>query len=353
MTKEIEEKFVSDDGYSTAADAVDGAGGKIKAKKADLNKTVDPTADDVAAAPGNVSSKSAYKAAKGARDSVVVKSTPLPEDAEASEEADEIVENVLEIDEAVAALFEGEELSEDFKKKASLIFSAAINEEVTRLVSEETARLAEDTQKQIDEAVSANLSDIVESLDGYLDYVVGEWMEENKLAIEAGIKVEMAESLMDALKETFRSHNIAVDETTVDVVAGLEDDIASLEEKANAHITENISLKAELQTLKAAKVFTDVAEGLTVTQVERLRVLSEKINRDDLDTYATDLETLKESFLSDRKSRTLVESVADEDEGDEVITEEAVAEAAPRRHLDEGVARYVNVFDRVAANRKK
>lgn len=352
MTKELDEKFVSDDGYSTAADAVDGAGGKVKLKRADLKKSVDPTADDVAAAPGNKSSKGAIDGGKGARDSIFVKTIALPEGEETDTDANEIVEEVLEIDEAVASIFEGEDLSEEFKSKATLVFTAAINEEVTRRVAAEAAEITESFQAQLDEAVAVQLDDIVESLDGYLDYAIGEWMEENKLALEQGIKVEMAESLIASLKETFYNHNIEIDEDTIDVVAGLEEEIAELTNAANASINENLALKNELQAIKAQAVFTEATEGLTVTQAERLRVLAEKISHDDLNTYAADLGTLKETFLSTPKTRTLVEStVANEDEGDEVITEEAQAE--PRRHLDESVARYVGVFDRVAASRKR
>lgn len=350
MTKEIEEKFVSDDGYSYVADPVVGAGGAIKAKRADVKKSVDPTADDVAAAPGNKSSKAAKDGDNSARADLVVKTVALPEDADETD-ADEIVENIVEIDESVAALFEGEEISEDFKKKATLIFTAAINEEVSKRVEAEKTRIAEETAASVDEAVNAQLDEILESLDDYLDYVVTEWMEENKLAVESGIKVEMAESLMASLVETFQAHNIAIDEETVDVVSGLEEELAAYKEQTNEAINESIALKAELATLKAAKVFAEATEGLTVTQTERLRVLSEKIAKDDLDSYAADLETLKESFISERKSRVLVESVADEDETDEVITEETVE--TPKRRLDEGVAAYVGVFDRVVASRKK
>lgn len=349
MTKELDEKFVSDDGYSYAADAVDGAGGKIKPKRADVKKSVDPVADDVAAAPGNKSSKGAIDGDGAARKTVVVKSVALPEGEET--DADEIVEEVLEIDEAVAALFEGENLSEEFTTKAKLIFTAAINEEVTRRLEEATASLAEEAEEAIAEAVQENLEDIIESLDGYLNYVVGEWMEENEVALEAGIKVEMAESLMASLVETFYNHNIQIDEDTLDVVAALEEELEEVRGEANASITENIELKNKLHALAAGQVFAEATEGLSVTQAERLRILAEKISNDDLDTYASDLETLKESFLTDRKARTLVESVADEDESDEVITEET--DTAPARRLHEDVAPYVGVFDRVVASRKK
>ena len=334
MTKELEEKIVSDDGYSTAADAVTGAGGAVKSKKADLNKSVDPTADTVnVVAPGNTKGGSPKETT--ARKDLVTKTVALPEGEEGSDEA--IVEEVVEIDEAVAALFEGEELSEDFKKKASLIFSAAIHEAVTAQVEEEVAALKEAFDTELSESVTSAMDEIVESLDGYLDYVVKEWMSENEIAIEAGIKVEMAESFMEGLKGLFYEHNVAIDETTIDVVGSLEAELAEAIATANQTINENVALNSQLAALQAEKVFTEVTEGLTVTQAERLRVLSEKISHDDLTVYASDLKTLKESFFKSAGKKDIVESVATEDEGG-FITEDTVVATSPHATVNAYVA---------------
>ena len=330
MTKELEEKIVSDDGYSTAADAVTGAGGAVKSKKADLNKSVDPTADTVnVVAPGNTKGGSPKETT--ARKNLVTKTVALPEGEEGSDEA------IVEIDEAVAALFEGEELSEDFKKKASLIFTAAIHEAVTSQVDEQVAALKEEFDTQLTESVASAMDEIVESLDGYLDYVVKEWMSENEIAIEAGIKVEMAESFMEGLKGLFYEHNVAIDETTIDVVGSLEAELAEAIATANQTINENVALNSQLAALQAEKVFTEVTEGLTVTQAERLRVLSEKISHDDLTVYASDLKTLKESFFKSAGKKDIVESVATEDEGG-FITEDTVVATSPHATVNAYVA---------------
>ncbi len=330
MTKELEEKIVSDDGYSTAADAVAGAGGAVKAKKADLKKSVDPTADTVnVVAPGNTKGGSPKETT--ARKDLVTKTVALPEGEEGSGEA------IVEIDEAVAALFEGEELSEDFKKKASLIFSAAIHEAVTAQVEEEVAALKEEFDTELSESVASAMDEIVESLDGYLDDVVKEWMSENEIAIEAGIKVEMAESFMEGLKGLFYEHNVAIDETTIDVVGALEAELAEAITTANQTINENIALNSQVTALQAEKVFTEVTEGLTVTQAERLRVLSEKISHDDLTVYASDLKTLKESFFKSAGKKDIVESVATEDEGG-FITEDTVVATSPHATVNAYVA---------------
>lgn len=331
---DVNEKFVSDDGYSTIPDAVDGAGGKVKSKLADLKKSANPNAEGVDAAPGNVSSKGAYKASASARDTVVAKTVALPED---------VTEEVYEIDEAVAALFEGEELSESFKEKAGLIFSAAINEEVSRRLIQETENLQEELSSRIDEEIESRIETIAESLDVYLDRVVENWLDENRLAIESGIKVEMAESLMETLKSAFYEHNIEVNEDTVDIVSGLEEELSSLSKDLNSQINENINLLAELKYLQAEKVFNESVEGLTIAQADRLRVLSEKISYDDLDVYSHDLETLKESFFNTKtKSRSLFETVANEDETDEILVE-----SSKSKTNNPSIAGYLNIFDKI------
>lgn len=261
---------------------VTGAGGEIKKRKGDVMKDVDPKADTVdVVAPGNK----------------VVK-----EDAEGAD--------------SFASLFEGMDLTEDFKSKLSLVFEAAVNEVATAKANEIAESLEEEFQAQLEESVNEAMEDIVENLDNYLDYVVAEWMEENKIAIEAGIKVEMAESFMEGLKSLFYEHNVAIDEETIDVVADLEEELAIMEEKANAAINESIELAEEVKALRAEQVFNEMTEGLTTTQVERFRILSEKLNFEDLESYEDDLATLKESFFK-AKAPVIVEEVEEE-----VLTEE-------------------------------
>lgn len=288
---ELEEKFVSDDGVSTVPDAVTPAGGEIKKKKADVKKAVDPKADTVAKPPMS--------------------------EAEEEEETAVIEEEVISIEESIAEMFEGMDLSEDFKSKVTLVFEAAVNEAATVKINEAVAELEEQFEEQLSESISEAMDEIVENLDSYLDYVVNEWMEENAVAIESGIKVEMAESLMDGLKELFAEHNIEIDDETVDVVAGLEEQVEELTDQANQVINENIELAKEIASLKAEIVFEEVSEGLTVSQKERLKTLSEKLDNEDLDAYEADLNTLKESFFKTKKAQ-----VISEEADDEVITEE-------------------------------
>lgn len=315
MSNELDEKFVADhsggDGVkpAEAAEPTNAAGGAIQKKKADVKKSVDPKADKVdALVAGQAGGGKLTK-----------------EDADAGE-ADEIVEEVVEIEESIEAMFEGMDLSEDFKSKVTLVFEAAVNEAATKKAEAVIAEKTEALETEMKESVDSAVEKIVENLDSYLDYVVEEWMKENELAIETGIKVEMAESLMTGLKGLFEEHNIQIDEDTVDVVAGLEEEVDELKKTANEQVNENVELKKQIAALRAEKVFDEIAEDLTITQRERMKVLSEKLDLSDLDEYKSDLETLKESFFK-KESKTVVTEETHEE--DEIITEESVVVKKP------------------------
>ena len=290
----LEEKFVADDGVSTVPSPVAAAGGEIKKKLADVKKAVDPKAGSVV-------------------------KPPMSEEEEIDE--DEVIEEeMISVEESIASMFEGVDLSEEFKSKVSLVFETAVREATKARVEEAVSTLEEEFEVKLEESVNEAMEEITENLDSYLDYVVKEWMEENKVAIETGVKVEMAESLMDGLRNLFSEHNIDIDEETVDVVASLEEQVQELTDQANQTINENIELAKEIASLKAEIVFEEVSEGLTVSQKERLKSLAEKLDFDDLEVYATDLNTLRESFFKTKKTQTINENV----EEDEIVTEETV-----------------------------
>ena len=267
-TKEIEEKFVSDDGVSTVEDSVTPEGGVSKPKLAD----------------------------KGLKESI-------------------------------NGLFEGTDLSEEFKANVAMVFEAAVTEavalKVEELKLEQEAALeeaAELMEEKVSDAVAESIEEIVENLDKYLDYAVSEWMEENKLEVESGIKVEMAESLMSGLKTLFEEHNIDVSEETIDIVSELEETNESTKAELNSVLNKNLALKEEVAALKAELVFNDLSEDLSVTQVERLRTLSENLDIDNLDDFTKNVKSLKETFFTD-KSATKTTVITEEKES--FLTEEA------------------------------
>jgi len=285
------EAFVSDDGVSSVPAAVTPEGGEGKKDKLKKTKTDEP---------------------KGAGEKV---KTPATEEVEVDAE---VIEEIV-IESSIESIIEGEDLSEEFKGKISLVFEAALNEEVNKRTETIREELTRSLDESLEEAVTEKLDTITENVDKYLDYVVSEWMSENEIAIESGIKVEMAESLMTGLKNLFVEHNVTVSEETVDVVSNLETNVADLEGKANDLVNENIELQKEIATFKSEQKFDEISEGLSANQVERLKVLSEKLDVVDLDAYAENLTVIKESFFSDKP---LVEKHDVQNESDEIILEE-------------------------------
>lgn len=302
MSNDLDEKFVEKSGgvgvpAAEVAAISPPAGGAIKKNKADVKKSVDATADKLdGSTPGNDSS--------------------VKEDADV--EADEIVEEIVSIDESIASMFEGMDLSEEFTSKVTMVFEAAVNEAAAAKANTIIIEKTEALEVEMNESVAAAVSGIVENLDSYLDYVVEEWMKENELAIESGVQVEMAESLMNGLKSLFEEHNIVVDEETIDVVAALEEESAEIKAAANASINENVQLRAQIARLEADKVFNEMNEDLTITQRERLKVLSEKLDTSDLNEYASDITTLRESFFKVAK-KVVAEELVEEQE---IMTED-------------------------------
>ena len=304
-----EKKFVSDDGVSTAAAATAPEGGSNKKRKADHDKGEK--------SPETL--KAGYKEeAQVEADAEVVAEAPESDEAEV-----EVVEEIV-VEESIADIFEGMDLSEEFKSKVTVVFEAAVTEAVKGKVEKIEEELNTKLETELAEAVESKVGEMVENLDAYLDYVVSEWMEENEVAIEAGIKVEMAESLMDGLKDLFSEHNIKVDEETYDIVSDLEEEMKSLEEKSNDVVNENIRLAKEVADLKAGAIFEEMTGELNMSQRERLKTLSENLDASDLDEYKENLKTIKESFFKETNV-SIKEDVVDE-EDEVVIEEETVAQ---------------------------
>jgi len=300
--------FVADDGISTVPtpQAPEGGEGNRKPKKDDKPKEHDVKT------PGQEKAGEKVPTAE----EVETEEVAIAEDA--VEEETETVEEVV-VAESIASIIDGEELSEEFKNKIEVVFEAAVNEQVKTQVEAIRSELEEKLEVELSESIETRMKDVVENVDKYLDYVVGEWMEENKIAVEAGIKVEMAESLMNGLKTLFAEHNVTIDDETFDVVADLETQVSDLEEKSNELVNENIELQRAISSIKAERVFEEMTEGLSENQKERFKVLSEKLDVEDLEAYADNLQVIKESFFSEGK---VAAPKVEEVEEDEIILEE-------------------------------
>jgi len=195
--------------------------------------------------------------------------------------------------EDVEEIFGGDELSEEIRNKASIVFEAAIN---ARLVVE-TVRLEEEFEARLEESIEEIRAEVVENVDKYLSYAVEEWIEENRVALDAGLKVEMAEDLISGLKGLFEANYIDIPEAKLDVVAEMTEKVEELEKQLNEQIEKNHSLRDSNSALKVEQAFAEMSEGLVETQVEKLRALSEGVSYDSDVDYKNKLTVIKETYF--------------------------------------------------------
>ena len=203
-----------------------------------------------------------------------------------------------DIEEDVNALLGGEELSEEFKEKAKTIFEAAINSKISGIKEELEAQY----QEKLAEEIEAAKESLAERVDSYLEYVADEWFEENALAVETGLKTEMTESFLEGMKSLFEEHYVTIPEDKYDVLESMVEKLDDMETKLNEQIEKNISLNGRLSEATAEGILDQVSEGLAQTQKEKLASLSESVEFESEGQYREKLETLKESYFSDKKS---------------------------------------------------
>jgi hypothetical protein len=215
------------------------------------------------------------------------------------------------------ALVESEAtLSEEFKAKTAVIFEAAVKSKI----AEEINRLEDEYQEQLDEEVKQTKEDLVEKVDSYLNYVVENWMEENKLAIQSGLRAEIAEGFMDKLKDLFTESYIEVPESKVDLVDELATANEELEEQVNDATAKAMSLQEELVSYKRDAIIRESSRDLADTQVEKLTKLAESISFESDEDFAQKVATLKESYFKQEQTATsVIAEEAESDEADESI----------------------------------
>lgn len=250
------------------------------------------------------------------------------EDEDDDKKEDKMKKEELSFDvkEDVAALTEGEELSEEFKQKAETIFEAAV---IAR-VKAETARIEEEFETRLNEQVEKNVEGLVEQVDGYLGYVAEQWIEQNELALERGMKSEILEGFVEGLKGLFEQHYIDVPEERYDVLGQMEEKVEELEDKLNEQVKKNIEAQKVISEHQRKEILDNAKEGLTDTEVEKLMGLAEELAFDDAETFAKKVQTIRESYFTNKaKSDTIVESVIT-DEPVEELTEEVKKPVDPK-----------------------
>ena len=241
----------------------------------------------------------------------------------------------MDMKEDVAALTEGEELSEEFKQKAATVFEAAVK---AKLV-EEIEKLEGEYETKVDEKVSEVKEEIVDKVDAYLNYVVEEWMKENELAIEKGLRNEITEDFIGGLKSLFESHYINVPQEKYDVIESQAAEIEKLKEDINKSMEKNIELNQKIAESTREDIIKDVSSDLAATEVDKLKGLAEGIEYKDAESFRKSVETLKNSYYPKAK--------ASDTESNEVAEQNA---GSPSVNLSESMAAYTAAISKSKKN---
>ena len=253
----------------------------------------------------------------------------------AKESIDQVVDS-LDVSDDVNALVDGEELSEEFKTKAATIFETAVKSKVRA----ELERIQEDNDKVMEDMAESTMNDLVEKVDDYMNYVVEQWMEDNQLAIERGLKGEIAEDFISGLKNLFEDHYIDVPDEKYDILEANLTKIEELEEKLNKQIEENVQLRKAKGELVKESLVADIANGMTDTETEKFQSLVEDVEFSDEDSYKEKLQTIKESYFGATEVKT-----------GEVLTEEGTTETPV--DFSDTMSKYMTAIGKDAKRDKK
>ena len=230
---------------------------------------------------------------------------PTDEEKAKSEAVEKRVKEI-DVKEHVDALMNGEgDLSEEFKRKAATVFEAAVKSKVR----DEVSRIEDDYRKELDENINANKDELTTKVDTYLNYVCEEWTKENELAIERGLKGEIAEDFISGLKQLFEDHYIDVPNEKYDVLEAQSEKISQLEAKLNEAIEKNVSMKTDNAKLVREQVISEMSSDLAETEIEKFKSLTEDVDFEDEASYKEKLETLKENYFP--KQKTVVAETVD------------------------------------------
>ena len=251
-----------------------------------------------------------------------------------AESQEEEVAEELDVNDDIAALVEGEELSEEFQAKAKTIFEAAINSKVAKIEEE----LEADHIKALTEEVAEFKNELTERVDSYLEYVASEWMQENQLAVDQGLKGELSESFMTGLKGLFEEHYVSVPEDKYDVLESMVNKLDEMEEKLNEQIDKNVNLNKRLAESTSDGILSEVSEGLAVTQKDKLASLAESVEFETENDYREKLITLRNSYFPTKQVASA------QSDGSDFITEEN----APEVQATGSMANYLSTLQRVA-----
>ena len=268
---------------------------------------------------------------------VVEELEEVTEEDVADDAADEVVAEEVEVKEVstldvaadVAALVNGEDLTEEFKAKAATIFEAAI---VNR-VKAEVAKLEEEFEAKLEEAAAKNQEGLVEKVDGYLNYVVETWIAQNEIALERGMKSDILENFVSGLKDLFVESWIDVPEDKYDVLADMETQVSELQDKLDEQLAANVEMNKVIAEQARVDIIKDACNGLTDTEVEKFTGLAEELAYEDAESFATKVQTIRENYFTNKAGKSLVESFVT-DTPVESLTEEKVVDPSMKRYMN-------------------
>ena len=276
-----------DDSNKLKDPAGDGAyAANLKSVKGVMTKKeeVEPKEDEEVVAEDQTSEEEVV-----AEEETVEETTELPE-----------ITDEVDIDDDVNALLGGQELSEEFREKAKTIFEAALKSKVTELREAMDAHY----EAKLVEEVEGMKDELIERVDSYLEYVADEWLQENALQVERGIRTEMTESFLEGMRGLFEEHYVSIPEDKYDVVENMVDKLDEMESKLNEQIEKNITITKSLSEATGGNILSDVSEGLSSTQKEKLASLAEGVEFESEESYKEKLETLKESYFKAAPKRS-------------------------------------------------
>ena len=252
----------------------------------------------------------------------------------------------IDVKSDVEALIQGEELSEEFKEKAATIFEAAVFAKVNEEVNQRVETLEEQYKTQLEETILETREEMVKKVDDYLNYVVKEWMQENELAIEKGIRSEIVEDFMVGLKNLFVEHYIDIPEEKVDLVDDLFAKVEDLEESLNKEMEKNVDMQSELKEYKKFEAIANISEDLTDVQVEKMQKLADSVDFDSEEEYAEKLQVIKENYFPAKGSVATEETSTNDDSQPEVLTEEEAKEVEETAEMSDTMKWYSSAISR-------
>ncbi len=271
-----------------------------KAKKEEDDEDYEDDEDEDEEEVESKSKKESKKSKKEGKPPWLDKDDDEDDDEDKDEAKAKKEEKEIEIDvsEDVSALIDGEELSEEFKTKAATIFEAAVKSKISKI----RKQVRDESKKDMEDRTEAIQKEMTEKMDEYMNYVVKEWMEENKLAVEQGVRTEVTESFISGLKKLFEEHYIDVPSEKEDVFESLVQEVAELETKLDEQTEKHMDTAKELNTYKAKDVFHEITGGMVDTDIEKMKELTEDVDYESDEQYKEKLNIIKNSyFKSDKK----------------------------------------------------